>query len=344
MLPVSFPPWPWPALALLLGAAVALAACEVPWPVPGQGDAAADGPVWQGWVEGEPVLVAPALGGRIETVPVAQGDRVIAGQVLFTLDDTAERAALAEARARLAQARAEREDLLSGQRPEELAMIEARIAEAQADFAFAEREFARQAELVASNVGSRQAFDRARRERDFAAARVAELTASLTAARLPARAARIDAADSAVIAAEAALDQARWALDQRRATAPRAGVIEDIIHRPGEVVAAGTAVLTLLPPDARIIRFYVPQADVAALPLGRMVEVTCDGCPGPIRAAIRYRADEAAFTPPVLYSRDRRDQLVFLIEAVPQGDAAGDAGPLPLGLPVDVHRPTNGGG
>jgi HlyD family secretion protein len=87
-----------------------------------------------------------------------------------------------------------------------------------------------------------------------------------------------------------------------------------------------------LVPDGKVkLRFFAPQAELARYQPGRTVAFRCDGCSGERRARITYVSPRAEFTPPVLYSRESRDRLVFLVEAEPLERAD-----LPPGLPVDV--------
>jgi HlyD family secretion protein len=65
--------------------------------------------------------------------------------------------------------------------------------------------------------------------------------------------------------------------------------------------------------------------------VGNAVEVRCDGCPGPVAANISFISTQAEYTPPVLYGREARAKLVFLVEARPEG------GNLHPGQPVDVR-------
>ena len=106
----------------------------------------------------------------------------------------------------------------------------------------------------------------------------------------------------------------------------------DTLYRPGEWVPAGAPVVSLLPPANVKIRFYVPEPTVGTLRLGDTVSVHCDGCGADIAAAIRFIAPQAEFTPPVIYSRENRANLVFLVEARP--NAPNPA--LHPGLPVEV--------
>jgi len=92
-------------------------------------------------------------------------------------------------------------------------------------------------------------------------------------------------------------------------------------------------VVSLLPPANIKLRFFVPEAMVSGLRTGQPVSVSCDGCGAPIAARISFVSPQAEYTPPVIYSREARAKLVFLVEARP---GAADATRLHPGQPVDV--------
>ena len=142
------------------------------------------------------------------------------------------------------------------------------------------------------------------------------------------------AALAAADAAEAARAEAAWRLDQRTVKSDVSGRVEQVYRRQGEFVAAGAQIVSILPPDAAKVRFFVPQAAVAGLAPGDIALVRADGRDAAIRAEISFIAGEAEFTPPVIYSAGARDKLVFLVEARLPADAA-----LAPGLPVDVSLP-----
>ncbi|MBC7483297.1 MAG: HlyD family secretion protein [Rhizobacter sp.] len=110
-------------------------------------------------------------------------------------------------------------------------------------------------------------------------------------------------------------------------------MVEDTLFRVGEWVGAGTPVVNLLPPAALKVRFFVAEAQLPRLKPGDAVTLHCDGCAAPIEARIRFIARSAEFTPPVIYSREQRAKLVYLVEAWP---AAADSSRLRAGQPVDV--------
>lgn len=293
-----------------------------------------EGPL-QGYIEGTYVYVSADAAGRIVSRPASAGATVVAGAVLALLDDADERQAVAGAEARLAQAEAQLANLRSGKRPVEISVIEAQLSEAEANFALAEEEYQRQLILREKGVVSQAGVDNAKARRDAAEASVLAITHELDVARLPARPEEITAAERHVAAEEAALAQARTALERRTLAAPEAGLVEETFFEPGEHAPAGAAIVSLLPDANRKIRFFVPEPRLAAVAIGSRVAVACDGCSSGLEGEVTFVASAAEFTPPVIYSKDVRDKLVFRVEARPLGAALD----LKVGQPVDVTLP-----
>jgi HlyD family secretion protein len=109
--------------------------------------------------------------------------------------------------------------------------------------------------------------------------------------------------------------------------------VHDTFFVAGEWVPAGKPVVSLLPPGNIKLRFFVPATVVGALHVSQNIKAACDGCGAPLAATISYVSPAAEFTPPVIYSREARTKLVFMVEARP---SAADAARLKPGQPVDV--------
>jgi HlyD family secretion protein len=223
---------------------------------------------FQGYVEGEFVYVASPLAGQLESLQVRRGDQVKAGGPLFALDETAEKAALDQARAALV---------------------------------LSEAEFARQEKLFRTGPAAAQDYDRARSTRDQDRQRVT---------------------------------QAEWNFNQKRQAAPQAGLVYDTLFRQGEWVAAGKPVVALLPPQNIKVRAFVPETQVGSIHYGDTTRVTVDGVPNPFIGKVNYISPHAEYTPPVIYSRESRAKLVFMIESVFDPEVSRGLHP---GQPVDVE-------
>jgi HlyD family secretion protein len=250
--------------------------------------------VLQGYGEADYVYLSSQDSGVVGQLFVKEGDHVAQGAPVFRIDPE-----------RLGY------EAQSAQATQSAAASAVRQAEANA--ALAERNYARGAALAAQGFYPRASLDADRAARDAANAALAEARRQTGAA-----------------AAQTGLAQTR--VNDTDNTAPAAGTIEQIFHRPGEVVAAGAPIVALLPPANMKVRFFAPQDMLSRFPVGARVSVHCDGCRRDAQARVSFVATEPQFTPPVIYSLEQREKLVFLVEA--RFDGATEVRP---GAPVDVR-------
>ena len=288
---------------------------------------------FQGYMEGNLVYMAPEEGGRIERLAVEVGDGVAEGQFLFNLESSVQIAQRNEAEARLRQAEAQLANLKEAlQRPEQIAVLKAQEARAQAQLQLSRNEFERQQMLFQKGITAKAQLDQARSAFDRDTAALEEARRQIQAAQLAGRSAEIEAAEASVRAAEAMVRQAETRVAKRRVAAPASARVQDIYFRPGEVVNAGQPVLSLLPPANLRVRFYVPEPVLSTLSLGQTVLIACDSCGEGYRAKIAFISREAEYTPPIIFSERERAKLVFRLEARPTEELT-----LPVGLPVTVR-------
>lgn len=289
----------------------------------------------QGYVEGEFVYVASPLAGTLEVLQARRGARVKAGDALFVLESVPEKAARDEADRRRAQARANLEDAKKGKRPSEIASLEAQLQQAHAALALSEKELSRQETLLRTpGATSPQDAERARSARDQDLQRVAQREAELATARLGLRSDQVTAAEAESRARDASLAKAEWDLSRKHRTAPQGGLVFDTLYREGEWVPAGRPVVVLLPPQNVKVRAFVPEARIGAIRPGDAVRVTVDGLREPIAGKVSFISPKAEYTPPVIYSRETRAKLVFLVEV---SFDPKDSMNLHPGQPVDVQ-------
>ena len=143
--------------------------------------------------------------------------------------------------------------------------------------------------------------------------------------------ANLDAAVSALRVAEAQVNTAQTRLARRSGFAPVGGTIQQIYFREGEMVPAQRPVLSIMPPGNMKLRFFVPETELPKLSIGDEVKVTCDNCATDLTAKIYFIATTAEYTPPVIYSLDERNKLVYLIQARPSRPDS-----LRVGQPISV--------
>jgi HlyD family secretion protein len=291
--------------------------------------------VYQGYVEGEFVQVASPIGGALETLNVARGQMVMAGAPLFVLEHATEAAAVAQAAAQSNAAAARLENLRRSRRTPELDAARAQVANAEAALRLSTQQQAQQEKLAQAGFISEIALTTARSARERDAAQLANARAQLATAQLSiGRGAELDAAAADADAARAALMQAQVRLAQKSPPAPAAAQVQDTYFTVGEWVPASAPVVSLLPPGNVKLRFFVAETAVATVKPGQPVNVSCDACGAGLTARVTYVSAQAEYTPPVIYSRESRSKLVYLVEARPEGDAVNKLTP---GQPVEVR-------
>ena len=235
-----------------------------------------DNTVWLGYGEGDNAFIGAPQPGWITHVYVQRGQDVHRGDLLYTLDDTHERAARDQAAATLAQ-------------------MKATLAQQQANRDYTRKQLTRQSGLARANAGTPTNLDLAQSNYRQSNAQIAQ-------------------ANSQIAQQEAALQSAEYALAQRHVVAQTDGRVQDIYYREGEYVAASIPVLSVLPPRNIYVRFFVPETQLGNVHIGERVQIRCDGCK-PIDATISFIAQQEEFTPPVIFSEANRSKLVFKLEA-----------------------------
>ncbi len=293
---------------------------------PGQGN-------YLGYVEGETVMIAAPQAGRITARPAMKGAAIRKDETVFSLDPGVAAAERTRAEAAVQTAQAQLDNLLTGKRDPELDQIRAQRREAEAGLALAKADLLRTLSLTTSGTNSRVSLDQAQVTVSQYEARIAQFEAAERTGKLAARGPEIDAARSKVKEAEASAEQARARLAELSPASPVDAIVENTFFEVGEWVGAGQPVVSLLPPNAITLRYFVPQAALAKAQPGASIHFTCDGCGPEKTATITHVEATPEFTPPVIYSQEARAKLVFLVEARP---AAIDPQLRP-GLPIEVE-------
>lgn len=288
----------------------------------------------QGYIEGEFIYVAAPYGGELEKLSVHRGQEIEKDTELFSLDARPQKAAFEEAQRRLGQARAVVEDLRKGKRPTELEAINAQLDQARASLVRTEIEFERFEKLQKKDAVSMEELDAIRSARDQDRAKVAQLTADIKTSKLGSREDQIAAAEEVVRAQEALLAKAQWDYSQMRQYSTSSCLVFDTLYREGEWIAAGRPVVMLLPPANIKVRVFVPEQRIGSLKLGDPLDVHVDGVEQRFVGKINYISTKAEFTPPVIYSRETRSKLVFMVEATFDPEIAKQLHP---GQPVDAR-------
>jgi HlyD family secretion protein len=268
-----------------------------------------------GRLEADEIQIATKHPGRVAEVRVDEGDRVEAGQVLARMDTGTLEAELARARAGVAEAR---------QRRSAAAAV---VAQRQSECALAEKDLDRAVRLHDEAVVSEKTVDEER-------TRVETAEAACDAAR-----AKLEDAEAAIDSARASERVVAEDLDDATLVAPRAGVIQYRLAEPGEVLAAGGRVLTLLDLSEVTLTVFLPTAEAGRVRVGAEARVVLDARPElPIPARVSFVAQEAQFTPKQVETEHERQKLAFRVEVRvtdPRGAALNPGTPAVAWIRLD---------
>lgn len=269
----------------------------------------------QGYVEGMNIYLAPVYSGRLIESFVERGQHVKKNQLLFKLESNPQQLVVKQNEALVKQSRDVFIDLSMPKRPAEIAVIKAQLDQAIAQLNLAVIRAHRNQTLYDKHAIDKDSVDASvERSRELSALK-AQFEAELALAHEGSRKNQIKAQAAQLISLKAKLNQVKWELDQKMISAPDDGVIFDTYYLPGEYVESSRAIASLLTPDNIRIVFFVPAKSLATLAIGEKITFDCEGCAKNNEATIQYISPEAEYVPPLVYSRENSDKLVFRVRA-----------------------------
>jgi HlyD family secretion protein len=281
------------------------------------------------------IRVAPEVGGQLTSIKVGKGDQVRAGDVVAELSALELAAAVAQARAALDAAAANRDHVYAGVRAEEIASLAAAIAKAKSNLEYAQAQLARTATLAQSNDASQQALDQAKNDVASARADIAQAEANHDAAVAgPTREERA-ITDAQVKAAASALAVLERRLDKTILRAPADGVVSVIVAELGENIIAGQPVLAIEETDKRWLSFNTREDLLRGLTVGAKVDVARPGARELTPAVVTELVPLGPFA---TWQAERaigdHDRSTLRLRLDPQADAIG----FEPGMTVWIHR------
>lgn len=288
---------------------------------------------FQGYVEGKYTYVSSATSGKLIELLAEKGNYIKKGQLLFKLDPEPENSQLQIAKQNLAHNEQMLEDSQKGGRETIIKAIEAQYAQVFAEVNLNKKNLVRYQILYKTHTIDKATLDNATATYQSSSERLKEIEANLAEAKMGARE-NIVAAQKALVASDiAAVNQAQWALTQKIVYSPNDALIFDTLHEKGEFVPAGEPVVVLLPRDTLKVIFFIPQKTLSQISMGEKIKFTCDQCHATYDATISFIAPDPEYTPPVIFSKETRDKLVYRIEAKISPQALYK---INVGQPVDV--------
>ncbi len=288
-----------------------------------------------GTVEATDAQLGFQVPGRILEVLRREGDRVAEGDLLARLDTAEIVARRDQSLAHVDAARALLAEMEQGPRKQEIAQARAARDAARQRLDDAARDLARSRSLFEGGAVSQEAYDKSNLAREVAASQYDAAREQLEMLEAGTRTERIDAQRAAVAQAEASARAIDAGIEQMTLRAPFGGIVTRRHREPGETVGAGSPVLTLMNPDDRWVRIYIPETRIAAVHLGTPCRIFTDLDPDRAYAGtIVYISSESEFTPKTVQTAEERVKLVYAAKVRIEADSSLDLKP---GMPVDVR-------
>lgn len=274
------------------------------------------------------------VNGKLQTMNVDEGDKISAGQILASLDKTPYQNNLQRATGSLASAKAKLDLLESGYRSQEIAQVEAEVAQRQAAWQYADSFYQRQQGLWAQRVISANDLENAKNNRNQALAALNAAKDKLNQYQSGYRTEEIAAARGEWEQAVAALAQAKLDLEDTILTTPSPGTILTRAIEPGTILAAGSTVFTVSLIRPVWVRAYVSELHLGEAIPGREILLYTDSRPDrPYHGNIGFVSPTAEFTPKSVQTADLRTDLVYRIRVIVND--ADDM--LRQGMPVTLY-------
>lgn len=243
-----------------------------------------------GRIEARQIDIIARYPGRVLEINVQEGDMVEAGQVLAVLDTRELEAASRAAEARIARAQ------------QNQAMGRASIARQRSTLQLAGLEYERAQTLHHRGFAPEQFLDQRRASRQTAAAALDEAQGALSAAGADTRAAQADG------------DRIREQIAEATLRAPRAGRVLYRLAEPGELIAAGGPIATMLDLSDVYMTIFLPTAEAGALAVGAPARIVLDADEDAVLPGrVSFVSPEAQFTPRQVETRAERENLMYRV-------------------------------
>lgn len=259
-----------------------------------------DSNLYQGYAEGRYTYISANFPGKLEKLDVERGMQVNKNQALFILDQEPEQSNYDKTLAQLNQAKSA-------------------VNQSQSSLELNKKTYERNKALVKVGDVSKEAFDTAESAYEQSEAQLKQ-------------------AKENVDSLEANLRQSSWSLRQKTLYAPKSALVYDTYFLPGEWVPAGQPVLSLLAPQDIKIIFFVNEQVLSSLALNQKILISCDGCQKTYTAKITFISPTAEYTPPIIYSDERREKLVYRIEVYPDNPLFFHPG-MPVKVSINSIKP-----
>jgi HlyD family secretion protein len=270
----------------------------------------------QGYAESEDLYLTSPYSGTLRSLPVARGDVVKKGDLIFQLDANPEALQVDAINGVLAEEQALLADLKAPKRKPEINAAIEQVNQISSKLSLAKIRMKRFRELYERKAGNLDKSDAAKHRFEELQALKKQKEYELEFLKLGAREEQIFSQAAKIKAVIAKKDFFKWQLAQKSRYAPDAGKVSDTFFVEGEWVPAGKPIAAIQMPQYIWIDFFVPVRLLPKLHTGQTIQLSCAACPSS-EAVVAYIAPEAEYAPPLVYSRENNDKLVFRVRAKP---------------------------
>lgn len=293
---------------------------------------------YQGYVAGTNTYIAPQFAGKLKKLAVKRGDKVEKGSLLFVLDDKPQVFLLNETKALLRESVSQLMDISKPRRTQRIDIIRAKIKQVEAQINLAQLRVNRNQTLFDKKVLAKDSLDFSHEQLKVLLAKKNQLESELELAQLGARPDIIAAKKFSIQSFKMKMKNLTWVLSAKTEYSPDSGVVYDTFYVEDEFVTTAKPVVSLLFPKNIYLEFFVPFNQAKNLQIGQEIEYNFMGeNTKPKIAKLIYISPEAEYVPPLVYSRDNADKIVFKIKAKPVKTEFITPG-IPVTIKIDAQH------
>lgn len=270
---------------------------------------------YQGYIEGTNIYIASPYDGYLKRKYVVKGQKVKKDELLFQIEPNPEELVLNQLKAAVTESVHSLKDIELPRRPLEIKALEDQVKQIEASLELAQLRLKRLTELYKKQAVDLDHLDEARSVVKQLEASKDQAISNLELSQLGARIQQIKAQKARVSQAEFALKVGEWKIAQKTLKAPADGFMFDTYYQEGEFVPATRPIGALLPLDQLHLEFFVPVSELPHFYLNQTIIFKCESCKEESKATLDYISPEAEYIPPLVYSRDNNEKIVFKIRA-----------------------------
>lgn len=286
----------------------------------------------QGYLEADYIYLSSETGGKIRSIMKSRGDQVSKEERLISLDNdmiVKDREVIVN---KIIQENISLRNIEEGIRESELKILNIQLAKLQAEYSYNQSKLRKLSSLKEKGYISIEEANDAQNRVELISYEISRLRAEIEHKKLPARLEEINLQKEKIESLKISLNKADIEIEKKNIFSSESGVVQDIFYKEGENVISGEPIIMLLPENSVKAKFYISNKNLHKVDYGKEVYLIIPGEEKKIRAKISYVSRKPEYTPPIIYHNEQ-DNLLFLVEAIPQQSSKH----IVAGLPVEVE-------